>query len=122
MNRIDEAKATYEQALRRKLKNHFFSLALYEIAFLHDDAAGMAQQVAASAGTPGMEAILIADEADTAAYSGRLRAPESFPVRQWIQPNRLDTRKRLKCTPPLQLSERPCSATRTRQSGVTFRQ
>src|ERR1035441_1813788 len=44
MNRIDEAKATYEQALRRKLKNHFFPLALYEIAFLQDDAAGMAQQ------------------------------------------------------------------------------
>ena len=78
MNRIDEAKATYEQALRRKLKNHFFSLALYEIAFLHDDAAGMAQQVPASAGTPGMEAILIADEADTAAYSGRLRSAREF--------------------------------------------
>jgi tetratricopeptide (TPR) repeat protein len=78
MNRIDEAKATYEQALRRKLKNHFFPLALYEIAFLQDDAAGMAQQVSASAGTPGLEATLLAHEADTAAYSGRLRSAREF--------------------------------------------
>src|SRR5271167_4691234 len=78
MNRIDEAKATYEQALERKLKNAFFSLSLYEIAFLQGDAAGMAQQVSASAGTPGREATLLADEADTAAYSGRLRSAREF--------------------------------------------
>jgi serine/threonine protein kinase/tetratricopeptide (TPR) repeat protein len=82
MNRIDEAKATYEQALERKLKNSFLHIALYEIAFLQNDAAGMAQQVSASAGTPGLEATLLAHEADTAAYSGGLRGPESFPVRQ----------------------------------------
>jgi serine/threonine protein kinase/tetratricopeptide (TPR) repeat protein len=78
MNRIDEAKATYEQALRRNLKNHFFPLALYEIAFLQDDAAGMARQASASAGTPGFEATLLADEADTAAYSGRLKSAREF--------------------------------------------
>ncbi len=78
MNRIDEAKATYEQALRRKLKNQFFSLALYEIAFLQNDAAGMAEQVSLSAGTPGLEATLLAQEADTAAYYGRLRNAREF--------------------------------------------
>jgi len=78
MNRIDEAKATYEQALERKLRNSFFALSLYEIAFLQGDAAGMAQQVSASAGTPGREATLLADEADTAAYSGRLRSAREF--------------------------------------------
>ena len=54
LNRLDEAKATYEQALERKLNNPFFHLALYQIAFLQNDAAGMAQQVARSAGTPGV--------------------------------------------------------------------
>ncbi len=78
MNRIDEAKATYEQAIRRKLKNHFFPLSLYEIAFLQDDAAGMAQQVSVSAGTPGFEATLLADEADTALYSGHLTSAREF--------------------------------------------
>ena len=53
LNRLDEAKATYEQAIERKLKNGFFPLLLYQIAFLQNDSAGMAQQVASSAGTPG---------------------------------------------------------------------
>ncbi len=78
LNRIDDAKATYEQALARKLKNSFFLLASYEIAFLQNDAAGMAQQVSSSEGTPGLEATLFANEADTAAYSGRLRAAREF--------------------------------------------
>jgi eukaryotic-like serine/threonine-protein kinase len=73
LNRIDEAKATYEQALERKMKSSYFNLALYQIAFLQNDSAGMAQQVSSSAGTPGVEATLLANEADTAAYSGRLR-------------------------------------------------
>jgi hypothetical protein len=48
-------------------------LALYQIAFLQNDAAGMAQQTAASAGKPGIDDQLLGLEADTAAYSGRLR-------------------------------------------------
>ncbi|MGB8768545.1 MAG: protein kinase [Candidatus Korobacteraceae bacterium] len=80
LNRIDEAKATYEQARERKLKNSLFPLALYEIAFLQNDAAGMAQQVSSSAGTPGLEATLLANEADTAAYSGRLKSAREFSL------------------------------------------
>jgi predicted Zn-dependent protease len=45
---------------------------LYLFAFLENDAAGMAQQVAWAAGKPGWEDVLLASEADTAAYSGRL--------------------------------------------------
>jgi eukaryotic-like serine/threonine-protein kinase len=78
LNRIDEAKATYEQALKRKMKSSYFHLALYQIAFLQNDLAGMAQQVSSSAGTPGVEATLVANEADTAAYSGRLRTAREF--------------------------------------------
>jgi DNA-binding winged helix-turn-helix (wHTH) protein/tetratricopeptide (TPR) repeat protein len=73
LNRLDEAKATYQQALERKLKNPFFHFPLYQIAFLQHDAAGMAQQVAWSAGTPGAEDELLGLDADTAAYFGRLR-------------------------------------------------
>ncbi|MGC1253939.1 MAG: protein kinase [Candidatus Acidiferrales bacterium] len=78
LNRLDEAKATYEQAIERKLKNGFFPLLLYQIAFLQNDTAGMARQVASSAGTPGVEDWLLGLEADTAAYSGRLRAAREF--------------------------------------------
>jgi len=78
LNRLDEAKATYEQALERKMKSSYFNIALYQIAFLQNDSAGMAQQVAASAGKPGLEATLLANEADTAAYSGRLSTAREF--------------------------------------------
>jgi eukaryotic-like serine/threonine-protein kinase len=81
LNRIDEAKATYEQALERKMKSSYFYLALYQIAFLQNDSAGLGQQVAASAGKPGLEATLVANEADTAAYSGRLRTAREFSRR-----------------------------------------
>ncbi len=72
LDRPDEAKATYEQAHERKLKNPSFHLPLYQIAFLQNDAAEMAQQVASSAGEPGVEDSLLANEADSAAFFGRL--------------------------------------------------
>jgi eukaryotic-like serine/threonine-protein kinase len=81
LNRLDEAKANYEQALERKLQYPFFHLALYQIAFLQRDAAGMAQQAASSAGQPGLEDTLLANEADTAAFSGRLRSAREFSHR-----------------------------------------
>ncbi len=81
LDRLEEAKATYGQALGRKLKNPFFHLALYQIAFLQNDAAGMAQQVAGSAGKPGVEDMLLGYEADSAAYSGRLRDAREFSRR-----------------------------------------
>ncbi len=73
LNRLDEAKATYKQPFELKLTHAFFFLALYQIAFLQNDAAGMAQQAASSAGKPGIDDQLLGLEADTAAYSGRLR-------------------------------------------------
>ena len=46
LNRLDEAKATIGQALDHKINNPFLHIALYQIAFLQNDAAQMAQQVA----------------------------------------------------------------------------
>src|SRR5262249_8154477 len=45
LNRPDDAKAIYHQALGRKLYSPFLPPALYQVAFLQNDAAGMAQQV-----------------------------------------------------------------------------
>jgi serine/threonine protein kinase len=73
LNRVDEAQATYALARSRKLNNPFYNFALYEIAFLRNDRAGMAQQLAKTKGLSGFEDQLLALEADTAAYSGRLR-------------------------------------------------
>ncbi len=81
LNRLEEAKVTYKQALERKVKNPFFDVPLYQIAFLQNDAVGMAQQVARSAGTPGAEDELLGLEAETAAYYGRLRDAREFSRR-----------------------------------------
>jgi tetratricopeptide (TPR) repeat protein len=70
--RLEEARATAETAQAKKLDSpdlHFF---LYQLAFLQNDAAGMAQQVAWTTGKPGVEDVLLNSEADTAACSGRL--------------------------------------------------
>jgi serine/threonine protein kinase/tetratricopeptide (TPR) repeat protein len=81
LNRVTEAKAIYEQALKRKLDHPLFHTALYEVAFLQNDAAGMEQQVAWSAGKPAAEDELLGMEADTAAHSGRLREAREFSRR-----------------------------------------
>ena len=76
LNRLDEAKATYEQAPGRI--HDFFHWHLYEIAFLKNDAEGMEQQVAWATNKPGVEDQLLGLEADTAAYAGRLRKAREF--------------------------------------------
>jgi hypothetical protein len=81
LNRIDQAKATYAQAAGRKLDNPIFYFGLYQIAFLQDDGAGMAQQVAKTAGQPGWGDGILGMEADTAAYSGRLKLARDFSRR-----------------------------------------
>jgi serine/threonine protein kinase/Flp pilus assembly protein TadD len=73
LNRLDEAKATYAQARVRKQDVPTFYIGLYQIAFLQNDAAGMARQMAKATGLPGWEDQMLALEADTVAYSGRLK-------------------------------------------------
>jgi eukaryotic-like serine/threonine-protein kinase len=74
LNRLDESKVTYGQTLERKLDStSFVRIPAYLMAFLQNDAAAMAQHVEWSAARPGAEDELLALEADTAAYAGRLR-------------------------------------------------
>ncbi len=72
LNRLEEARATAEEAQSKNLVSRDLHILLYQLAFLQNDAAGMAQQVAWAAGKPGLEDVLLATEANTAAYSGRL--------------------------------------------------
>jgi Flp pilus assembly protein TadD len=81
LNNFAEARAAVEEAEAKKLDLPSLHLILYELAFLQNDAAGMAEQVAWSAGKPGVEDYFLAYEADTAAYSGRLRATREFSRR-----------------------------------------
>ncbi len=78
LNRLDEAKAAFAEAMARKIYNPMYLPGLYQIAFLQNDAAAMTEQVARSAGQPAEEDELLSLEADTAAYSGRLRSARGF--------------------------------------------
>jgi tetratricopeptide (TPR) repeat protein len=78
LNRLEEARTTAEEAQTKNLDSPYLRVNLYALAFLQNDAAGMAQQVAWAAGKSGVEDALLEDEADTAAYSGRLANARGF--------------------------------------------
>jgi eukaryotic-like serine/threonine-protein kinase len=78
LNRLEEARATAVEAQAKKFDSPALRFWLYQLAFLQDDAAGMAQQVAWATGKPGMQHTLLAREAMTAAYSGRLVKAREF--------------------------------------------
>jgi eukaryotic-like serine/threonine-protein kinase len=78
LNRLSEAKSTAREALLKNLDTPFLRLYLYQIAFAEDDAAGMAQQVVWAAGKPGVEDVLLSVEANSAAFSGRLKKAREF--------------------------------------------
>jgi eukaryotic-like serine/threonine-protein kinase len=72
LDRLDEARATAEEAQAKHLDSPDLHLFFYILSFFQNDSAGMAQQVAWSEGKPGVEDQFLDAEADTAAYFGRL--------------------------------------------------
>jgi serine/threonine protein kinase/Flp pilus assembly protein TadD len=70
--RLDDARAAMQQLQARHLDFPFSPGLLYEIDFLQNDAAGMAQQAAQAMGKPGVEDNMLALESNTAAYAGHL--------------------------------------------------
>jgi len=72
LNRFDEAKQVYQQALDQKLDSIFFRANLYSIAFVQNDAPGMKQQLDWWNGKPG-EYNALAWQAEVAAFSGQLK-------------------------------------------------
>jgi len=73
LNRLDEAEALYKQAEERKLENELLLQSRYWFAFLKGDAAQMAQWVSAAMTKPGAEDLLLATQADTEGWYGRLK-------------------------------------------------
>jgi hypothetical protein len=71
LDRVKEAEAVAEEARAKGLDSHLGGV-LYGLAFYRDDSGEMAQQVARVTGVPGEEDLLLALEADTAAYFGHL--------------------------------------------------
>ena len=71
LNRLDEAETVYKQAEERKLEGE--RLNPYGLAFLKGDTALMARSALACMGKPGMEDSMLASQANTEAWYGRLK-------------------------------------------------
>ena len=73
LNHLTEAQSTFEEAEAKKFDSPSIRWRAYMLRFLQYDAAGMSQQAAWATGKPGVEDAFLGLEANTAAYSGRLR-------------------------------------------------
>jgi len=78
LNRFSEAGVTANEALSKNLDSLDLRLYLYQLGFLQNDSAGMAQQVSWASGKPGKENVMLYMQASTAAYSGKLAAAREF--------------------------------------------
>lgn len=78
LSRFDEAHAIATQAKTKNLDSPELRDNLYLLAFLQNDRAGMQQQVAWSAGKPGIEDQQLGNEADTAGYFGKIVKAREF--------------------------------------------
>ncbi|HXZ79173.1 MAG TPA: protein kinase [Terriglobales bacterium] len=74
LNQLDEAEAVYRQAEERKMKSEGLVSDRYVLAFLKGDAAQMAECLSAATGKPGVEDLLLASQADTQAWYGKLKS------------------------------------------------
>jgi eukaryotic-like serine/threonine-protein kinase len=71
LNRLDEAKATAQEAQARHLDSPPIHFNLYWVDFLEHDVWGMEREAAALMGKPGWEDLVLYYESDTAAYGGK---------------------------------------------------
>jgi tetratricopeptide (TPR) repeat protein len=73
LNRLDEAEVVYKQAEERRLESETLLLGRYQLAFLKGDAPKMAQLASAAMGKQGTEDLLLAAQADTEGWYGKLK-------------------------------------------------
>ena len=73
LNRLAEAEAVYKQAAQRKLQSETLLENRYLLAFLKNDASEMGQMLTAAMGKPGREDALLATQADTEGFHGKLK-------------------------------------------------
>jgi serine/threonine protein kinase len=81
LGQLDEAWTLAQEAQAKSLDSPFLHLILYQLAFLKNEPTRMAEQLSWSEGRPGWGDVLLASEADTAAYAGRLGKAREFSRR-----------------------------------------
>jgi eukaryotic-like serine/threonine-protein kinase len=81
LNRLDEAKTAYQKILESKRDYPDAHAYLYGVAAAQGDVAEMRRQVTWSNGKVGIEDVILAEQADTEAFHGRLSEAREFSRR-----------------------------------------
>jgi serine/threonine protein kinase/tetratricopeptide (TPR) repeat protein len=81
LDRLDDAKATLDEAVAHKMESGPLHQNIYRLAFLRGEAAQMEQQVSWGAGKPGEEDVLLSEQSDTEAFYGRMGRARDFSRR-----------------------------------------
>jgi serine/threonine protein kinase/tetratricopeptide (TPR) repeat protein len=93
LNRLDEAEAVYKEANKRNPGGEILLVARYQLAFLKGDVSQMAQLAAAAVGKPGVEDLLLALQADTQAWHGKLKNARDLTERAMESAERNDAKE-----------------------------
>jgi len=93
VNRLDEARATVQEAQTHNLDNPGNHQVLYVIDFLQHDAAGMEREAAGLMGKPGLEDAMLYGESDTAAYAGQFSKARELTRRASDSAQRADEKE-----------------------------
>ena len=93
LNKLGDAEAVYRQAKERKLEGEHLLAGRYELAFLKEDTAQMMQLVSTAVGKPGTEDLLLAMQADTEAWHGKLKNARELTLRAMDSAQHNDARE-----------------------------
>jgi len=93
LNRLDEAEAVFKQGEERGLASELLPWCRYLLAFLKGDAAQMARLVSAAMGKPGTEHMLLAAQADTEGWYGKLKNAHELTTRAMDSAQHSDARE-----------------------------
>jgi serine/threonine protein kinase/tetratricopeptide (TPR) repeat protein len=93
LNRLGEADAVFKQAQERNLESEALQTYHYQLAFLKGDTAEMMQLSSAAMGKPGIEDALLATQADTQGWFGKLKNARELTRRAMDSAERNDAKE-----------------------------
>jgi eukaryotic-like serine/threonine-protein kinase len=93
VNRLDEARATAQEAHERNLDNPINHINLYSIDFLQHDPVGMEREASALMGKPGLEDAILYNESDTASCAGQFSKARELTKRAAESAQRADEKE-----------------------------
>jgi serine/threonine protein kinase/Flp pilus assembly protein TadD len=93
LNRLDEAKASAQEALSHHMDNPYLHIYLHILAFLQHDSAAMEREAAVVAGVSGADDLMLFLESDTTAYGGEFTKARALTQRAADSAQRSDEKE-----------------------------